>query len=65
MSRYKTRIDNVKARIQGLTPYERNLYIQLKAAMPADQQQDLRDAFLIFQDRDMMQVLTLKYLPSF
>tara|TARA_R100000951_G_scaffold18980_1_gene15688 strand:+ start:6493 stop:6678 length:186 start_codon:yes stop_codon:yes gene_type:complete len=57
----KTKIDGIKASIKRLSPERRMQYISLKATVPIDQQESLREAFLFFQDDDMMDTLVQQY----
>lgn len=57
----RTKIDGIKASIRSLSSERRMQYISLKAAVPKDQQESLREAFLFFQDDDMMDTLVQQY----
>lgn len=48
--------------VKNLTPDQRQLYIALKPLVPEYEQQDFRDAFLTFQDTDMMELFRERYL---
>lgn len=57
----KLKIDGIKASIRSLSSERRMQYISLKALVPKDQQESLREAFLFFQDDAMMDTLVQQY----
>ncbi len=57
----KLKIDGIKASIRSLSSERRMQYISLKAVVPKDQQESLREAFLFFQDDAMMDTLVQQY----
>lgn len=58
----KTRLDGIKASVRSLTSSRRNEFIQLKQHAPKDAQEHVREAYLFFQDEDMMDALVASYL---
>lgn len=62
MPNNKTRIDGIKANVRGLSASRRNEYINLKTRAPKDAQEHIREAYLFFQDEDMMDACVSAYL---
>lgn len=58
----KADLDAIRATPKGLAQDDFLAYLQLKLLVPFAQRQDLRDAFLKFQDRDMMDKFREDYL---
>jgi len=58
----KTRIDGIKASVRNLTASRRNEFINLKTRAPKDAQEHIREAYLFFQDDDMMDACVASYL---
>jgi hypothetical protein len=61
-SKRTKQIDGIRATLKGLTSQRRNEYISLKAHAPKDAQDDVRQAYLIFQDDAMMDEMSALYL---
>ena len=62
MANLKTKIDGIKATVRGLSAERRNQYITLKSRAPKDAQEHIREAYLFFQDEDMMDACVASYL---
>ena len=58
----KTTLDGIKATVRTLTSNRRNEFISLKQVAPKDAQEHIREAYLFFQDDDMMDACVAAYL---
>lgn len=62
MADVRAELDAIRSCPQALASDDFHAYLQLKSLVPASEKQTLRDAFLKFQDRSMMDKMRALYL---